>query len=410
MMREDDNFDNILREKLRNWAPDPPAEVWNAIQMAQKRRRRLVIYRITSIAAAILLLLGLPLLINRQHPEHHVVPATEKLSTELSTTQQPQPASQTTGIQPALDAASALQPAKTDATRRPTIQQSLTTDDISAIILKSDDMVVVATPEAIQLTEQITPTPEQVRQAVEEMLAKLRDEFPVNDSNTKDHQVKRFSLGMAYNFAPATITGKNGLFSNIMNYRYGPDPFQGNIAHETRYFKDIEETRLEAPISLGLKISVASASRLAFETGLSYTRLNTFTKTYPLDEVYVEYNQSLYYLGVPIGMRYDWLQTRLINLYTAQNVMIEKGVAAINSINKFEKDKNIGKMRQFESIGGFQLSTTTSAGAGLHLNKYLSFYAEGGVQIFYLNHTQPFNIRSSKKIWPVFQSGIRVNL
>lgn len=410
MSNKEDKIAGLFGERLKNWAPEPPQGVWEAVVASQRRRRRIFIYRITAIAATLLLLIGLPFLLNRQPLELPTRQTSENHLNELITLPQDVTAEP---ITEQLDK-------KTANTLMPVVKTSKFVSDVAVahntVATQSEPSAGANESIDIPASDNTTDiamaaeSQEAVQQAVEEMLEKLRDESAANATDASESERKKPAIALVYNIAPAAITGQNGLFNNILNYRYGPDPFQGNMALETRYFKDVQESRLEAPFSAGLRFSLGVSKRLAFETGLSYTRLNTYTKTYPLDGVHLEYNQSIIYVGVPLGMRYDVLQTRILSIYTAQNVMAEKGLTAINSINKFEKDRNIGKKKLYEDVQGFQLSTTTSAGLGLNVHRYISFYAEGGLQIFYLNHTQPFNIRSSKKLWPVYQSGIRVNL
>jgi hypothetical protein len=411
MNNQEDQIKDYFSAKLRNWSTEPPKGAWEAVQAAQRRRQTMFIFRVSAIAATLLLLLSLPFMMIRKTSDHYAEqPSTASISV-------PAPEEKLLGSNPPNNT---NQPAQNsfEATQKPeqSIVMALKT---SAILLENltdnaheADNYLMNNDLTSQNEEQANNqlTEEEIQNALVSMLADLKqpESGPENERQNKERL--RPSVALAYNVTPAALTGENGLFANILNYRFGPDPFQGNMAYETRNFKDVQESRLEAPFSAGLRFSLAASQRLAFETGLSFTRLNTFTKTFPLDGVHFEYNQMLIYIGIPLGMRYDLLQTRLINFYISQNVMAEKGVAAINTINKFEKERTIGKMKLYDVVQGFQLSTTTSAGLGLNLHKYISFYAEGGLQIFYLNHTQPFNIRSSKNLWPVYQSGIRVNL
>lgn len=410
MSETEDKIVGLFEKRLKNWAPEPPQGVWEAVLASQQRRRRIILYRVAAIAATILLLVSLPFLIHHQNPEE--LPSKQAASATLSN---PETFPQTSTEKPYFDNdfekyAKNHGPVIRSFTQSPGLEK----EQITALVEDEEpiaeeillDNNVILSDEAVA---QAVDNPKEIQQAVEEMLAKLKEEEEGKSNDLNSSERNKPSLAVAYNFAPVAITGENGLFNNILNYRFGPDPFQGNMAIETRYYRDVEKSRLEAPFSAGLKFSFPVSKRLAFETGLTYTRLNTYTKTFPLDGVHIEYNQSIVYLGVPLGMRYDVLQTRLLSIYAAQNLMAEKGITAINSINKFEKDRNIGRIKLYENVQGFQLSTTTSAGVGLNLHRYISFYGEGGLQIYYFNHTQPFNIRSSKKLWPVYQSGIRVN-
>ncbi len=408
MSKKEDQIVGFFKEKLQNWAPEPPQGVWEAAQAVQKRRRRMFIYRVSAAAAVLLLLLSVPFAFYRYKSSD--LPEQIPANAMLAPAQDVQP----TPVSPSVEIVLTTKPQLPKHEKRTSIVLNVSE------VTSNDEMVTESTSNSITIEPDAgisnddiainTATPEEIQKALNQMLADLKENEPENQKNDSPKKRRKTALAIAYNFAPDAITGQHGLFNNILNYRYGPDPFQGSMVFDTRNFKDVQESRLEAPFSAGLRLSISASKNLAFETGLSYTRLNTFTKTYPLDGIHLEYNQSLIYIGIPLGMRYDIVQTRILSLYTSQLVLAERGIVAVNSINKFEKDRNIGKMKLYENVQGFQLSTTTSAGLGLNLHRYISFYAESGLQIFYLNHTQPFNIRSSKKLWPVYQSGIRVNL
>src|SRR5512135_3031404 len=72
MKAEDNRMDDLFRERLRDFAPEPSPEVWKRVSesLARKRSvRRMILYRWGSVAALLLLALITGVLFFREPPE-----------------------------------------------------------------------------------------------------------------------------------------------------------------------------------------------------------------------------------------------------------------------------------------------------------------------------------------------------
>jgi len=98
---------------------------------------------------------------------------------------------------------------------------------------------------------------------------------------------------------------------------------------------------------------------------------------------------------------------RVLRFYLSQSLNIEKGLSANYSADRFEKDRFLKTEHSQVEIRGIQLSSNSSAGFEVAFQKNLAVFGQAGAQVFLLNKTQPFNLRSEHMIWPSIQTGIR---
>ncbi len=146
---------------------------------------------------------------------------------------------------------------------------------------------------------------------------------------------------------------------------------------------------------------------LEFESGLIYTRLSTISQTYVMNGWQNVYESNLHYVGIPLGLRYELLKRRHFSIFISQAVIFEKGIRASNNTTNFQDGVLTSSETTLDKIKGFQLSSNSSFGADFVISKQFSLYTQAGVQFFFLNEKQPYNIRSTRTAWPSIQTGLR---
>jgi hypothetical protein len=118
----------------------------------------------------------------------------------------------------------------------------------------------------------------------------------------------------------------------------------------------------------------------------------------------------LYYLGVPLGIRFAITERKRFGLFATQSVIIEKGITSSSYTDTYTQGVLSGSENNEAGIRGIQLSSLTGLGADVKIAGNLSAYGQAGIQVFMLNSTQPYNIRSARVAWPSFQVGLRMKL
>jgi hypothetical protein len=188
------------------------------------------------------------------------------------------------------------------------------------------------------------------------------------------------------------------------------DDFSSEVAEETAYFEDIESTTHAAPLVFGLSISRNISKRWNLETGLVYSRLGTVIRASEINAAYREYKSVLNYLGVPVGIRFEILKRKSLGIYAMQSVVFEKGVSSSRTTNIYKKNTLSSTETVSFPVRGIQVSSITGMGAEVDVVKQLGFYGQAGAQVFFLNASQPYNIRSAQMVWPSLQLGLRFHL
>ena len=134
--------------------------------------------------------------------------------------------------------------------------------------------------------------------------------------------------------------------------------------------------RHRLPVTFSLSLRRNLFSRLAVETGISYTYLHSDVLEERRDNIG---SQKLHYVGIPLKLSWTFFDSRLFSLYAAGGGLIEYCVSATHS----EKDLNIQR---------WQPSWNASVGMQVTMLKPWSLYVEPGVSYYY--NLNP-NIRGS---------------
>ena len=154
------------------------------------------------------------------------------------------------------------------------------------------------------------------------------------------------------------------------------------------------------PVSVGLQVGVPLLPRLSLTTGVVYTQTSSdFTYQYGSGQMVV--NQSLHYVGIPVGLSYEvWGISRL---HTYVNV---GGEGAVNVKNKTLMDGNR------EDVGRDKMQWSANASLGIQFDviPQLGIYAEPGAKYYFDNGSHIDNVFKDKKLNFKFQFGLRWNI
>lgn len=442
-MQEKDKIKDLLGNTLRNFEAVPPAGMWDRIESGlQRRKRRILIFRYSSIAASIMLMLGLGIGYLNQPTDS--IPDKQPAKSEQTKSKDNPNDKQLANNTSRKDVKTKEAKGKTTNTKsvkkknsgksvrnrsglwnqtfegqfaennkRITDQQEVTapidhssrvnqiqheivpiSDDIADDVIGSENFQIVIPPQipissrdlAILFPEENTDTPEE-----------------------KTHE-GNWSLGLAYAVTSGGDFSSESAALDEGGREYSYDEFSVQMANETSYFEEVENAVHDAPLSIGFTVDMPASRRLSFETGLIYTRLKYKVKTNELDPFYREYRNELSYLGVPAGIRYSFIQKKKFDFYALQWVVIEKGISGTWFTDTYEHDVIVSSESDKQYIRGMQLSTVTGIGGQVKVAGKFYLFGQGGAQVFLLNKTQPYNLRSTKNVWPSLQAGLRLNI
>ena len=155
-------------------------------------------------------------------------------------------------------------------------------------------------------------------------------------------------------------------------------PLKANSNHATHH----------APYSLGMSVSVPLTDRLALTSGIVYTRLKSdFSSGNGNRE------QTLHYLGIPLGVTYSVWQWRFVNLYAIGGMQADFNIKATLKEPTRASDINIDKDRvQFSGMLGPGLQFNVTRDFGIYVEPTARYYFNNGSTIENYFKDKPWNI------------------
>ncbi|HLN52318.1 MAG TPA: hypothetical protein VK212_01335 [Lentimicrobium sp.] len=449
-MQENKNiFENSAGDILRNFEQEPPSDMWDRIEGGLKRRNRKILFlRYASLAATLLILLSFGIYFlneesNNHSPVNRITQSTIDPYNNDKAKKEPHNANDkakaaagktvTTKTIPGQEAKSAggegtsagesVKEKKTDLKVRninTPVRKSYKILNNTHISQNGNNNEEVTRPDGILnmyntglsiagmnvLTGDFTTVESSFKPLPAlkpvDLASMISPEIPEESGNA-------WSLALGYGMTSGTdLTQNEETLENTVS-RYSYDDFSAQLANQTSFFEEIDNTIHDAPVSIGLVIGKSMSNRLSLESGITYTRLAFRIKTDDLSPFYRKYRNEMYYLGVPAGVRYSFLKKEKFNLYALQWAVLEKGIAGRWHIETYNNNELTDSESKDQVIRGVQLSSVTALGGQYKLGGNIYLFGQGGIQVFYLNKTQPFNIRSQKVAWPSVQAGLRVD-
>lgn len=154
----------------------------------------------------------------------------------------------------------------------------------------------------------------------------------------------------------------------------------------------IEDIQHHQPISVGLSVRKKLAYGFSVETGLTYTLLSSDVWLANADE---SIDQKLHYLGIPLRVNWNFLDSRLVTLYVSGGGMVEKCV--------------YGKLgSESETVKPLQFSVSGMVGAQYNATRKIGLYIEPGVSYFFDDGSDTQTIRKENPFNFNIQAGIRL--
>lgn len=143
-----------------------------------------------------------------------------------------------------------------------------------------------------------------------------------------------------------------------------------------------------APYSLGMSVSVPLTDRLALTSGIVYTRLKS---DFPSSNGNRE--QTLHYLGVPLGVTYSLWTWRFINLYAIGGMQADFNIKATLKDPSLASDIKMTKDRvQFSGMLGPGLQFNVTRDFGIYIEPTARYYFNNGSNVENYFKDKPWTI------------------
>lgn len=176
---------------------------------------------------------------------------------------------------------------------------------------------------------------------------------------------------------------------------------------------DKSQSTYGVPVSFGIGARYSLNDRFALGTGINYSLLSrSFTGQYNevdgagmvTKSINTEIYNEIHYIGIPLNLYYDVIQSGNIDFYVYGGGSVEKGLANNYRI-KCEPESFWYK----ESVPGLQWSVAAGLGLEFNLYRQLSLYLDPSVR-YYFDCNQPTSVRTSRPYMFNFDIGLRFDL
>lgn len=172
------------------------------------------------------------------------------------------------------------------------------------------------------------------------------------------------------------------------------------------------ESSYSIPVSVGVGVKIAFTEHWAIGTGVNYSLLQrTFSGKYTKVEngvivksITSDIKHQLHYIGIPLNVYYNLIDSDKIKLYTYAGATAEKGI--LNAYRIKDASKYLAHK---ENVKGVQLSAGAGFGVEFMIVDQVGFYLDPGFR-YYFDCDQPVNIRTQQPFMMSFEAGLRVAL
>lgn len=159
-----------------------------------------------------------------------------------------------------------------------------------------------------------------------------------------------------------------------------------------------EEYSHKIPVKVGLTARYNITGRLGVETGLTYSILSSAVKigNSETGKNWSTGNQTLHYLGIPLNISFNILNSRYINIYVTGGGMMEKSISGSIKTDEYVDGKFDRTLTTNISPKGLQWSVNAAAGVQANILPQLGFFVEPGVSHHFKNGSRVRSIYTDK--------------
>ena len=168
------------------------------------------------------------------------------------------------------------------------------------------------------------------------------------------------------------------------------------------------ESAYGIPLSFGLGTRFYLSNRFSIGTGVTYSLLTrSFNGVYTSsgnERIAGDIRHSIHYVGVPLNLYYDILDTDVLQFYVFGGGAAEKAIS-----NKYVIKGESGPVNYSTQVKGLQWSAGLGLGVQFRLADHVGLYLDPSARYFF-DCNQPKSIRTKKPFTFGFEAGLRFDL
>ncbi len=419
-MKEDRLKD--IRDKMSDYEAEVPQDLWSAIDSAVGRRQQKKLWiRAGRYAAAAVVVAAIGLGIYILQPDSTLVVHSERNpNTRAQASANNAPAVTSADADPGNNSAAEIRasefehtPYATLAEAKPVIVEVI--EGTSSMQIKSDDESLNVHPvdsnesASEAFTHSLPPISHEVKQ----------DKTVTYNSRQRDRQQQQEAYDSGRLAASIYTTAGTGGTSMQRYTSFGlmgidpgdanwkDDPYMGMLVTNKGHLAD-RRVRHRLPVHAGASIAYRINDRVSVETGIAYSYLSADIHE-GSDSYYFAGEQSLHYVGIPVGVRVRAMSWKNFDIYVGAGFEADKCVSG--TIKKTYVIKGQTRDDGHESISIRPLQWSVNAGAGVQYNfsSMVGIYAEPGLSYYFDNGSNIETIYSEKPLNFNLNIGLRVS-
>lgn len=419
-MKEDRLKD--IRDKMSDYEAEVPQDLWSAIDSAVGRRQQKKLWiRAGRYAAAAVVVAAIGLGIYILQPDSTLVVHSESNpNTRAQASANNAPAVTSADADPGNNSAAEIRasefehtPYATLAEAKPVIVEVV--EGTSSMLIKSDDESLNVHPvdsnesASEAFTHSLPPISHEVKQ----------DKTVSYNSRQRDRQQQQEAYDSGRLAASIYTTAGTGGTSMQRYTSFGlmgidpgdanwkDDPYMGMLVTNKGHLAD-RRVRHRLPVHAGASIAYRINDRVSVETGIAYSYLSADIHE-GSDSYYFAGEQSLHYVGIPVGVRIRAMSWKNFDIYVGAGFEADKCVSG--TLKKSYVINGQTRDDGHESISIRPLQWSVNAGAGVQYNfsSMVGIYAEPGLSYYFDNGSNIETIYSEKPLNFNLNIGLRVS-
>lgn len=419
-MKEDRLKD--IRDKMSDYEAEVPQDLWSAIDSAVGRRQQKKLWiRAGRYAAAAVVVAAIGLGIYILQPDSTLVVHSESNpNTRAQASANNAPAVTSADADPGNNSAAEIRasefehtPYATLAEAKPVIVEVV--EGTSSMQIKSDNESLNVHPvdsnesASEAFTHSLPPISHEVKQ----------DKTVTYNSRQRDRQQQQEAYDSGRLAASIYTTAGTGGTSMQRYTSFGlmgidpgdanwkDDPYMGMLVTNKGHLAD-RRVRHRLPVHAGASIAYRINDRVSVETGIAYSYLSADIHE-GSDSYYFAGEQSLHYVGIPVGVRVRAMSWKNFDIYVGAGFEADKCVSG--TIKKAYVINGQTRDDGHESISIRPLQWSVNAGAGVQYNfsSMVGIYAEPGLSYYFDNGSNIETIYSEKPLNFNLNIGLRVS-
>ena len=419
-MKEDRLKD--IRDKMSDYEAEVPQDLWSAIDSAVGRRQQKKLWiRAGRYAAAAVVVAAIGLGIYILQPDSSLVVHSESNpNTRAQASANNAPAVTSADADPGNNSAAEIRasefehtPYATLAEAKPVIVEGV--EGTSSMQIKSDGESLNVHPvdsnesASEAFTHSLPPISHEVKQ----------DKTVTYNSRQRDRQQQQEAYDSGRLAASIYTTAGTGGTSmqrytsfSLMGIDPGDanwkdDPYMGMLVTNKGHLAD-RRVRHRLPVHAGASIAYRINDRVSVETGIAYSYLSADIHE-GSDSYYFAGEQSLHYVGIPVGVRVRAMSWKNFDIYVGAGFEADKCVSGTLKKSYVINGQTRDDGHESISIRPLQWSVNAGAGVQYNISSMVGIYAEPGLSYYFDNGSNIETIYSEKPLNFNLNIGLRVS-